>query len=197
MTQATQLLGLDPKLVFDLAARVDPPNVIAANYGLDPQYLSEVVEIPHVKTLINAKRKELDDTGFVLAAKAKLMFEDLLPDVYKKAKSENTTLSGVLEAAKFMRTVAGLDKQDLGNGPAEKFSITINFSGAAPSSPAQTIIDVTPPGTGGTPTFAPSELQSGFLMKDSGQNLSADLGSIPVFVLGKEHNLSDLEYREA
>lgn len=141
MTQATHLLDLDPKLVFDLAARVDPPHVIAANYGLDPQYPSEVVEHPHVKKLISAKRKELDEAGFVLAAKAKLMFEDLLPDVYRKAKSENVTLSGVLEAAKFMRSVAGLDRPDVAAGQQEKFSITIQFSGSAPV-PQPVTIDV-------------------------------------------------------
>lgn len=171
MTSATQLLELDPKLVFDLAARVDPPNVIAANYGLDPVYLSEVMETPHVKRLITVKRKELDDAGFALAAKAKLMFEDLMPDVYRKAKSENTTLSGVLEAAKFLRTVAGLDKQDQGPQAGEKFSITIQFSGPQPASPVTIDVQATPV-----------------------IELPPDLGSVPAFVLGLPHNLSDLEY---
>lgn len=154
MTQATHLLDLDPKLVFDLAARVDPPQVVAANYGLDPQFLSEMMETTHVKRAIAQKRKELDEGGYVLAAKAKLMFEDLLPDVYRKAKSENTTLSGVLEAAKFMRTVAGLDRQDPGMAQQEKFSITIQFSNPAPGSQpianSVTVIDMSdipaPPG---------------------------------------------------
>lgn len=173
MSQSAQLLGLDPKLVFDLAARVDPPDVIAATYGLDPQYLAEVMETPHVRSLITAKRKELDDSGFVLAQKAKLMFEDLLPDVYKKAKSENTTLSGVLEAAKFMRTVAGLDKQDVAAGAGEKFSITIQFSGSGPQATAHTptVIDV-------TPTEIP------------------DLGTPPPFLARAAVVATDLEYRE-
>lgn len=122
------LLDLDPKLIFDLAARVDPPRVIAERYGLDPQYLLEVLEIPHVRRMVQAKKRELDQSGFALAAKARLMFEDLLPDVYRRAKAEGVTLSGVLEAAKFMRTVAGMDKQE-GSTPGEKFSITIKFSG--------------------------------------------------------------------
>lgn len=181
MSQSTQLLDLDPKLVFDLAARVDPPHVIAATYGLDPQYLSEVMETPHVKSLVAAKRKELEDGGFVLEQKAKLMFEDLLPDLYRKAKSENTTLSGVLEVAKFMRTVARLDRQDVGAAQAEKFSITIQFSGSSPSPSSQTVIDITP--TDVTPTTPDAELPR--------------LGSVPAFVLGQPHNLADLEYRDA
>lgn len=161
MSHSAQLLGLDPKLVFDLAARVDPPHVIAANYGLDPQYLSEVMETPHVKSIVAAKRKELEDGGFVLEQKAKLMFEDLLPDLYRKAKSENTTLGGVLEVAKFMRTVARLDRQDIGGPQAEKFSITIQFSGSSPSPAPQTIIDVTPTEVlGPPPTYLSSSAAS-------------------------------------
>lgn len=129
MTHSATLMDISPRLVFDLAARVDPLPVLADNYGLDEQYLTQVMELPHVKRLIFEKRKELDDAGFVLAAKAKLCYEDLLGDVYKKAKSENATLSGVLEAAKFFRTASGLDKQDASAQQAEKFSITINIGG--------------------------------------------------------------------
>lgn len=173
MTSQT-LLDLDPKLVFDLAARVDPLATVADRYGLDPQFLAELAESPHVNRLIKAKRKELDDAGFVLATKAKLMFEDLLPDIYRRAKGENSTLSGVLEAAKFLRTVAGLDKQDPGNLAGEKFSITIQFGGAsAPASaPAQSTstIDVTP------------------------TRVSIDLPPTPAYILGHQNQLSDLEY---
>ena len=119
----------DPKLIFELAARVEPPEVIAANYDLDPAFLAEMVELPHVKKMIKAKKKELDDAGWVLASKAKLMFEDLLADVYKKAKSPDAGLSSVLETAKFMRTVAGLDRPEADKG--ERFGITINIGGSA------------------------------------------------------------------
>jgi len=138
MTQANQLLDLDPKLIHDLAARRDPPHVVAASYGLDPQFLAELMEMPHVKRAIAVRAKELDEVGYVMTAKARLMYEDLLPDIWRKAKSENATLSGVLEAAKFFRTAAGLDKQDPTQGQQEKFSITIQFG----SAPQPTTIDV-------------------------------------------------------
>lgn len=142
MTQASQLLSLDPKLVFDLAAQVDPPHVVAANYGLDPQFLAEMLEMPHVKQAILQKRKELKDVNYAVVAKARLMVEDLLPDIYRRAKSENATLSGVLEAAKFLRTVGGLDKLDVNTAVQEKFSITIQFSNAAPGYAPSSVIDV-------------------------------------------------------
>jgi hypothetical protein len=124
-----------------------------------------MMETAHVKRAINQKRKELDEGGYVLAAKAKLMFEDLLPDVYRKAKSENTTLSGVLEAAKFMRTVAGLDKQDVANQQQEKFSITIQFSnpppGSQPIANSVTVIDMNdiPVAPGYLPKASNAELE--------------------------------------
>lgn len=120
-------LNLDAKLIFELAAKIDRPEVIAERYDLDPDFLLEVMETPRVKALIREKQQELDKAGYSLAMKAKLCFEDLLGDVYVKAKKPDATLNGVLEAAKFMRTVAGLDKTDLGT--ASKFSISINIGG--------------------------------------------------------------------
>lgn len=169
MTQASQLLDLDPKLVFDLAAKVDPPHVVAANYGLDPQFLAEMMETPHVKRAIAQKTKELNEVGYAVVAKARLMYEDLLPDIWRKAKSENATLGGVLEAAKFFRTAAGLDKVDVNNAVQEKFSITIQFSNPAPGYAPNTVIDV---------------------------QAQEVLPAPPTYVLGEATNLSDLAYDE-
>jgi hypothetical protein len=118
---------LDPRLIFELAAQVERPEVIALNYDMEPTYLVELMESTHVKRLIREKKAELDKTGYALATKAKLCFEDLLGDVYTKAKGVDATLNGVMEAAKFFRTVAGLDKPETA-GPGEKFSINIQLS---------------------------------------------------------------------
>ena len=139
---ARQLLTADPKLIFELASRMDPPEVIADRYGLDTDFLLQMMEVPHVKRAIADKRAELDKGGFVLAAKARLMFEDLLPEVYLRAKSKDATLSGILESAKFLRQVAGLDKQDPAERAQDRFSITINFSGASGPAGAQVVVNV-------------------------------------------------------
>lgn len=130
MSNSQNLLSLSPRLIFDLAAQVHPPETVAQEYDLDVAYLKEVMELPHVKKLIKDKKRELDEQGFALAMKAKLMFEDLLPDIYRKAKAADVSLNSVLEAAKFMRQVAGLDKQDQSLN-TDKFSITINMGGVA------------------------------------------------------------------
>lgn len=140
---AHTLLNTDAKLIFELASRMDPPEVIADRYGLDPDFLLQMMETPHVKRAIADKRAELEQGGFVLAAKAKLMFEDLLPEIYRRAKSRDATLSGVLDSAKFLRQVAGLDKQDVGDRARDRFSITINFGGGASAAmPAQVVVNV-------------------------------------------------------
>ena len=132
MSTSSNLLALNAKVVFDLAAQVNPPEKVAEEHGLDPQYLLEVLEMPQVKKLVADKRRELDEAGFALQVKAKLMFEDMLPDIYRKAKDRDMSLSSLLDAAKFLRQVAGLDKQEVSQQQQEKFSININFSGSRP-----------------------------------------------------------------
>lgn len=142
-TTALQALHADPRLIFELAAQVEPPKVLAERYDLDPQFLEEMLQHPQVKKLVAQKKKELDDAGYGLAQKAKLMFEDLLPTIYKKAKSEDISLSGVLAAAEFLRKVAGMDKPEQ-QAQGEKFSITINFGGAPAQLPQVIEVTATP-----------------------------------------------------
>lgn len=130
MNSALDIINADPKLVFELAAGVDSLETIAERYELEPTFLREIMSTPRMKRVLSEKRKELDDAGYTLAAKAKLCFEDLLGDVYKKAKQKDASLAATLSAAEFFRKVAGLDKKDV-EVQQERFSITINLAGAA------------------------------------------------------------------
>lgn len=139
MTQsALDALNTSPQLVFELAAGVESLEEIAERYELDLTFLQELMQTPHVKRMVKEKRKELDETGFTLAAKAKLCFEDLLGAVYQKAKKPDAGLGQTLAAAEFFRKVAGLDKLDVG-AQQDKFSITINLGGNAPTTGPITI----------------------------------------------------------
>jgi hypothetical protein len=132
MTQsALEALHTSPELLFELAAGVENLSTIAARYELDEPFLKELMATPGVKKVIAEKRKELDDTGYTLAQKAKLCFEDLLSVVYKKARLDTSNLSATLAAAEFFRKVAGLDKMDPG-AVQDKFSITINLGSNQP-----------------------------------------------------------------
>lgn len=143
MNSALQDLYTDPKLIFDLAAGVESLHSIASRYELDLPLLEELIEKPHIKKVLAERKKELDESGYTLAQKAKLCFEDLLGTVYTKARDKEATLTSVLAAAEFFRKVAGLDKKDIDVNAAEKFSITINIgAGKATISPTKPVIDV-------------------------------------------------------
>jgi len=139
-TTALDAIHTSPQLIFELASGVDSLDAIAERYELDAPFLRELMANPRVKKVISEKRKELDETGYTLAQKAKLCFEDLLQEVYKKARLPTAPLSATLAAAEFFRKVAGMDKQDA-SVAQDKFSITINLGGAQTS---PVTIDVTP-----------------------------------------------------
>ncbi len=133
MNSAIQDIYADPKLIFELAAGVESVEALAARYQLDEAFLREMMENPHIKRQLAERRKELDESGYTLAQKAKLCFEDLLGTVYIKAREREATLPSVLAAAEFFRKVAGLDKRDVVDATPERFSITINIGGQAKS----------------------------------------------------------------
>ena len=139
--RALSQITIDPKLVFELAAQVETPQELATRYEVDEDELQSLLETPHIKRLIREKRAELEKSGYTLAAKAKLCFEDLLSDIYVKATRPDSPLGAVLDAAKFMRTVAGLDRNDAAL-PGERFSIQINFGGQTAIPAAVTTFDM-------------------------------------------------------
>lgn len=166
-TPSNNLLELSPRLIFDLASQMNPPEVVAQDHGLDPQWLSEFVELPHVRRAIKDKKAELDAAGYSLVQKSRLMFEDGLADVYRKMKDPGVSLSALVETMKFLRSTAQLDKPEQ-TVASEKFVININLGGVA-----QQPITV--------------DIQAVEV---------ADLGSPPAYILGSDNHYTDLEYRE-
>jgi hypothetical protein len=183
-TLARTALNLDPRIIFDLAAQIDPPDVVAQEHGMDLGVLLALMENEQVKRAIADKRKELKETGFTLAAKAKLCFEDLLSDVYKKAKAPDVSLSATLNAADFFRKVAGLDRQDLST-QQEKFSISINLTG------------VTGTATVAFNPLAPNTQKkaAAFTVEDAQESLPSDLPEFITPALADSN--VELEYVEA
>ena len=174
---AIETLHTDPKLVFDLASGLETLKTIADRYELDVDFLQELMDNPRIKKIVAEKKKELDDTGYTLAQKAKLCFEDLLGDVYKKARDPGASLGATLAAAEFFRKVANLDRPDSG-AQADKFSITINLAGAVPGSHPITL-----EATASKPTFQMPNMKQLFLQ-------------VPEYIMpgAADVNLTDLAY---
>lgn len=124
------LIDVDAKFVLEVASGIREPAEIAEEYGYTPdQWLSLQAYQPFVKA-VDAKKQELQASGYTFKMKAAVAAEDLLGDVYLKAKEDNTSFHTQLEALKFMARAAGLDapmkeERDIGTG----FSITINLGG--------------------------------------------------------------------
>lgn len=122
------ILNIDPKFVLELAAGLEDPDTIAPRYGYTQDKWDDLKTDEHFTKLVEAKRTELQKSGYTFRLKAALAAEDLLDDVYIGAKSIDATLSAKLEAFKYLTKLGGLEpKEDkqVAQGPA--FTINIDL----------------------------------------------------------------------
>lgn len=123
-----RILDVPPQLVLEVAYGVEEPEVIASRYGFaGNEWLSLKAHEPFIRQ-VEDKKAELKASGYVFKMKAAFMAEDLLTDLYKKAKEDDASFSVLLETIKFTAKAAGLDapvKTD--QAPGNKFSITIDL----------------------------------------------------------------------
>lgn len=122
------MIDIDAKFILEVASGLREPAVIAEEYGYSSeQWIFLKVHPPFVKA-VEAKKDELKASGYTFRMKAAVCAEDLLGDVYAKAKGQESSFHTQLEALKFMARAAGLDapvKEEAAAGPG--FSITINL----------------------------------------------------------------------
>jgi hypothetical protein len=124
------ILNLDPKFVLELAAGLEDPDKIATRYAYQPDAWQSLKNDEHFRKVVEAKRTELQKSGYTFRLKAALAAEDLLDDVYIGAKSIDASLASKLEAFKYLTKLGGLEpKEDkqVQQGPA--FTINIDLGG--------------------------------------------------------------------
>jgi hypothetical protein len=144
------IFTLDAKFIFELAAGLEDPDHIAQKYHYTPEAWEALKQDESFKKVVDAKRIELQKTGYTFRLKAALAAEDLLDEVYIGAKSVDASLSAKLEAFKYLTKIGNLEpKEDkqVAAGPA--FSIKIDLGDNTVTinntpEPAQDIIDITP-----------------------------------------------------
>ena len=130
MTHLTtnQYLDVPPRMVLDIAYGIDEPSEIAAKYGFsDDQWLELKAHAPFVK-LVEDKKAELKADGYSFRVKCSWMAEDLLEDLYRRAKDKDVSFSALLESIKFTAKASALDappKEEANTGST--FSININL----------------------------------------------------------------------
>lgn len=128
MTQlALPLIDVDPKFILEVASGLIEPAQLAENYGYTPEeWLFLKNHEPFVKQ-VDAKKAELRSTGFTFKLKAAIAAEDLLEEVYVKAKEKDASLHVQLETLKFMARAAGIDAPVREQNVGAAFSISINL----------------------------------------------------------------------
>lgn len=122
---------LPPEMIVQMALGIEPMEEIAARFGYDKTTYDLLFQQVWFQHKVDAKRTELRETGLTLRAKAAVMAEDLMTEVYVKAKGEKVGVDSVLAAAKFMAEMGDVKpKGENGGGGGERFSIIINAGGA-------------------------------------------------------------------
>ena len=117
-----------------------PIHEVVAGEGLTQTEYDQIAANPQFQRYVEMYVKELKDSGFSFAAKAKVLAEDLLPTLYHMAKDSDVPAAVRRQAITDIVEWAELKpktNQIAQSGPG--FSITINIPSTA-NSPQQTLI---------------------------------------------------------
>lgn len=108
---ADNLLTLSPQLLVDLALGLEPLQVIATRYGGTLEQLQDVMAHPVIADRISHTRNELQKEGTTAKWKARMAAEDLLRDLYLRAKTTDS-LSQLNEAVKTLAKIGDLEPKN-------------------------------------------------------------------------------------
>jgi hypothetical protein len=125
-----QLVEISPKMVMEIALGVREPEDIAAEHGFSLTQWEDLKVVPSFIKQVEDKKLELKSSGVTFKMKAAVAAEDIMEDVYLKAKEEDSSFHVQLEALKFFARAAGLEapakeQSQAGSG----FSVVINLGG--------------------------------------------------------------------
>lgn len=109
--EATLAAARWPKLAYELALGVDDIHTLAARHGLSTAEARALLVHPLFLQVLQEAVAQVRATGAGYKEKAKVIAEDLLPDVYALAKNVAVHPSIRLDAAKFVTGCAGLGPQ--------------------------------------------------------------------------------------
>lgn len=101
-----------PQLILEMAMGVERPETIIERHGLDWPTWQALKDDPAFVSQVEAKRAELKREGHTFRAKCALAAEDLIGDVYVRAKAADVGLGGKLEAAKFFAKMGNLEPRE-------------------------------------------------------------------------------------
>jgi len=130
-----QRIIANPKMMLEIAAGLEPGEVIAERYGMSGEEFASLAASEGFQKQIGALVAEMKLNGVTFSRKAAMVAEDLLMDLFVMARSSKS-LQDVLEVAKFAAKMGRLEPVTTEKGGAagggNVFAIQFNFQNQSP-----------------------------------------------------------------
>lgn len=130
-------LEVPAKLVFEVAAGLEEPAVIAARYGFEGARWERLRQWPAFINAVEHQRAEFEREGVTFRLKAGLMAQEIMDQMFKQAIGNDSTILQKLSVFNTLVDVAGLKPEKKSAAQqadsAPRFSITINVPSAQPT----------------------------------------------------------------
>jgi hypothetical protein len=122
-----------------------PVHEIAAAEGLTPTEYDGIAANPLFKRYLEAYTKELQDNGFSIQAKSRLLAEDLLPTMYHLARDPDAPAAARVKIFENFVELADAKPKATAVAPGAGFSITINIPQVGQQAPQTLVLEANSP----------------------------------------------------
>lgn len=131
-------LDVPAQLVWECAAGVEEPSVVAARHGFEGDKWARLSQWAPFIQAVQRQRAEFEREGVTFRLKAGLMAEQVMDEMFKQAVGTDSTILQKLSVFNALVDVSGLkpekkQTQAADQNAAPKFSITINIPNAGPT----------------------------------------------------------------
>jgi hypothetical protein len=131
-------LDVPAQLVWECAAGVEDPTIVAARFGFEGDKWARLSQWPPFIQAVQRQRAEFEREGVTFRLKAGLMAEQVMDQMFKQAVGTDSTILQKLSVFNALVDVSGLkpekkSAQQADANAAPRFSITINIPGSGPT----------------------------------------------------------------
>lgn len=132
-------LEIPPKLIWEIAAGVEDPAIVAARYGFAGTRWERLSQWGPFIQAVSTQRSEFEREGVTFRLKAGMMAQELMDQMFRQASTNESTIMQKLSVFNAFVDVAGLKPEkkstaQQGDG-APRFSITINVPQVSAATP--------------------------------------------------------------
>lgn len=126
---AAEALGLDPKMMEEIASGMEEGKDVAARYGFDDAQWEWLAQQKSFVTQIEAMRAENERTGRNIQQKAKIMSDMLLEKVFTEAMDESVPVKDKTVVLQAIARLADIEpkKSDVAVAQGPGFQINISI----------------------------------------------------------------------